>query len=217
VAYQIFDEDYALQLAHQLLDIHAIKLRPDEPFRWASGWSSPIYCDNRLALSYPGIRSDIKNKLATAIQRFFPDANALSGVATAGIPQGVLVADSLSVPFSYVRSKAKGHGMGNQIEGEVHSHQRVVVLEDLISTGNSSLQAIEALKEQEVKVAGLMAIFTYGFSQANYLFEEAHIPVVVLSDYNFLLDAAIQKNVITDSQLDLLRSWRKDPGNWMVS
>ncbi len=206
--------DSAAQVASALLEIEAIKIQPDNPFTWASGWKSPIYCDNRLSLSYPEIRTMIKEYLADVIQNNYPDIDAIGGVATAGIPQGALVADALNLPFIYVRAKAKGHGMGNKIEGRISAGQKVVLIEDLVSTGGSSLQAADALRELDVEVKGMMAIFTYGFDVARDNFLEAGIPLICLSDYNALLKEAVERSYIDEKALDSLQQWRKDPASW---
>ena len=204
----------APSVASALLEIEAIKIQPDNPFTWASGWKSPIYCDNRLSLSFPAIRSMIKERLAAVVKEKFPGAEAIGGVATAGIPQGALVADVLDLPFVYIRSKAKGHGMGNKIEGKITPGQKVVLVEDLVSTGGSSLQAAEALREVDMEVLGMLAIFTYGFDVARQNFENAGIPLVCLSDYSYLLDEAVEKKYIDDSDLSSLQEWRENPSDW---
>ena len=206
--------DSAAPVATALLEIEAIKIQPDNPFTWASGWKSPNYCDNRLSLSYPEIRSMIKEFLADVIQNTFPDIDAIGGVATAGIPQGALVADALNLPFIYVRAKAKGHGMGNKIEGYISPGQKVVLIEDLVSTGGSSLQAAEALMEADVHVEGMMAIFTYGFDVARENFQQAGIPLICLSDYDALLKEAVNQNYINEEAMDSLKKWRMSPSTW---
>lgn len=206
--------DIAAEVASGLLNAGAIRLQPDEPFTWSSGWKSPIYCDNRISLSYPELRTYIKIQLAALVRQYFPDAEAIAGVATAGIPQGALIADYLNLPFLYVRSKPKGHGMTNQIEGRTSPGQRVVVVEDLISTGGSSLKAVEALRDADVKVEGLVAIFTYGFDLATKNFEEAAVPYHCLSDYNHLLDEALRRHIIREEDKGLLADWRRDPASW---
>ncbi len=201
-------------VAAALLDIQAIKLNLEQPFTWASGWKSPIYCDNRLSLSYPQIRTMIREELSKVIQKNFPETDVIAGVATAGIPQGVLVADSLELPFVYVRSKPKGHGMENMIEGKVVAGQKVVLVEDLVSTGGSSLKAAAALKDAGVEVLGMVAIFTYGFDVAKSNFTEAGVPLICLSSYNYLLEEALQRDYIKEDQLKSLHTWRSDPGSW---
>lgn len=212
--YSIFKQEIAEKVAESLLTIKAIKLSPEKPFTWSSGWKSPIYCDNRLSLSFPDVRNLIKNQLAEAIKSQFQGAEAIAGVATAGIPQGALVADLLSLPFLYVRSKPKGHGMENLIEGKVDPGQKVVVVEDLISTGGSSLSAVKALREAGAAVLGMAAIFTYGFPVADQNFKEAEVPLVVLSDYAALLQHAQQKGTISEQQIPVLNEWRKNPESW---
>ncbi len=207
-------EKTALDVASKLLEIGAIKINHKTPFTWSSGWKSPIYCDNRLALSYPAIRGYIKENLASTIKLHYPDAECIAGVATAGIPQGGLVADELGLPFVYVRPKAKEHGMGNLIEGKIEKGQKVVLVEDLISTGGSSLKAAQAMKEAGFKVVGMVAIFTYGFDTAEKSFEEANIPLICLSDFNHMLQQAVKDNYLDENQLIYVKSWRLDPSNW---
>ena len=204
----------AAEIASALLQAEAVKLSPAKPFIWSSGWQSPIYCDNRITLSFPKLRSTIKQHLAGVVKDYFSGANAIAGVATAGIPQGALVADLLELPFLYVRSKPKEHGMANMIEGRLQSNSRVVLVEDLISTGGSSLKAAEAIREAGGIVEGIIAIFTYGFPQAEENFKEAGIKGHSLSDYDHLLKEAINKNIIKEDQLNLLQAWRNDPGGW---
>lgn len=198
------------KIAQCLLDVGAIKLQPNNPFTWASGWKSPIYCDNRVSLSCPDARAKIKDALVKLIRTEYPDAEAIAGVATGGIPQGVLVADVLGVPFIYVRSKPKDHGLINQIEGKVVKGQKVVVLEDLISTGGSSLAAVDALKDAEVEVLGIAAIFTYAFAKTEKNFINKNIRLAVLSDYPTLLSISN----FDDEIKTLLSSWRKFPDTW---
>lgn len=207
-------KDIALKVASDLLQIKAIKLNKDNPFTWSSGWKSPIYCDNRLSLSYPEIRTQIKNALADAARAKYPELEAIAGVATAGIPQGALLADALDVPFIYVRAKAKGHGMENLIEGKVTPGQKVVLVEDLVSTGGSSLKAAEALKAADMEVMGMLAIFTYGFPLAAKNFEDAGIPLHCLSDYSTMLQIAIGQGYITEKDVESLEKWRSDPSTW---
>ena len=207
-------ENIAAAVATKLLEIEAIKLNYKNPFTWSSGWKSPIYCDNRMALSYPAIRTFIKEGLVTAIRDTYKDAECIAGVATAGIPQGALVADAMSLPYIYVRPKPKEHGMGNLIEGKIEKGQKVVLIEDLISTGGSSLKAAQALKEAGFKVLGMVAIFTYGFDVAEKNFEEAGIRLVCLSDFNHLLKEAVRKKYLDENQLIYVKSWRVDPANW---
>jgi orotate phosphoribosyltransferase len=202
------------QVAEFLLQIKAIKLQPDNPFTWASGWKSPIYCDNRVTLSYPSIRTYIRQKLSLVIQEEFGSVGCIAGVATAGIPQGALVAQELGLPFIYVRAKPKEHGTGNMIEGEIMPGQRVVLIEDLISTGKSSLQAVDALREAGYEVAGLAAIFSYGFDVADENFKKAKCRFVTLSNYNAMLKFAEEKQYINSKSIDLLRQWRNNPAEW---
>ncbi len=206
----------AHKIAEILLDAKAVKLSPDAPFTWSSGWKSPIYCDNRVVLSYPEKRKFIKEALAELIKNKFPQATAIAGVATAGIPQGALVADELNLSFAYVRPKPKDHGMGNQIEGRLETTDKVVVIEDLISTGGSSLKAAEALQKAGIEVLGMVSIFTYGFELAEENFKNANIPLVCLSNYNTLIDVAQTKNVVSASQIDSLNAWRVSPSTWGV-
>ena len=203
-------------VAKKLLEIDAIKLNVDSPFTWASGWKSPIYCDNRLSLSYPEVRTYIKNQIAIAIQENFKEVEAIVGVATAGIPQGALVADALNVPFIYVRSKPKGHGMENMIEGKITTGQKVVVIEDLVSTGGSSLKAIDALKKSKFSVLGMVSIFTYGFPVAEENFAKENVKLISLSSYNELIDEALKLNYVTQEQISNLKKWRENPGAWGV-
>lgn len=202
------------QIALSLLEIEAIKLRPSQPFKWSSGWNSPIYCDNRFTLSFPALRTFIKNSLLLAVKDNFPQAEAIAGVATAGIPQGALVADALHLPFLYVRPKPKDHGMENLIEGKITKGQKVVVVEDLISTGGSSLKATEALKEAGFDVLGMVSIFTYGFAIADQNFKEAGIQLVSLSNYDALVEAVKIKKLFSEKELKSLAEWRIAPDKW---
>jgi len=208
------EEKTAGPVASRLLEIEAIKLNYKTPFTWSSGWKSPIYCDNRLSLSYPPLRTYIKEQLVNAINENFKKVEGIAGVATAGIPQGALVADALQLPYVYVRPKPKDHGMGNLIEGKIQKGQKMVLVEDLVSTGGSSLRAAQALKEAGLIVLGMVAIFTYGFDQAAKNFEEAKIPLVCLSDFDHLLKEAVLKNYLDEKGLIYVKSWRMDPGNW---
>lgn len=201
-------------IASELLKIEAIKLQPNDPFTWSSGWKSPIYCDNRMTLSFPELRDIIKEGFKDEILKRFPDVEGVAGVATAGIPQGALVADILNVPFIYVRSKPKGHGMENMIEGRVEKGQKVVVIEDLISTGGSSIKAILALRQAGIVDLGLGAIFTYGFPHAKENFDEQSIDFFTLSNYNDLLPIARELNYIQEEDLSSLSQWRQAPDNW---
>jgi orotate phosphoribosyltransferase len=206
--------DTASPIAEMLLKIEAIKLNTRKPFIWSSGWKSPIYCDNRLSLSYPQVRSAIKEGLVNAIKENFYTAEAIAGVATAGIAQGALVAEAMNLPFLYVRPKPKEHGMANMIEGKITSGQKVVVVEDLVSTGGSSLKTVAALREAGFKVLGMISIFNYGFDIATRNFHEADVSLVSLSDYSHLLTQALHQNYITEEQVTSLKAWRVDPANW---
>lgn len=210
----ILNNDKASKVAEFLLQIKAVKLSPNEPFIWASGIHSPIYCDNRVTLSYPNIRTFIRQAYSEAIIDHFGKPDAIAGVATGGIAQGALVAQELGVPFIYVRSSAKAHGMGNQIEGYFEEGQKVVVIEDLISTGGSSLKAVEALRDAKLDVRGLVAIFTYGFDLAHQNFADAECPYVTLSDYNTLVKIALANGWITEDDMDSLSEWRRAPKDW---
>ncbi|GAB3932269.1 orotate phosphoribosyltransferase [Mucilaginibacter myungsuensis] len=203
-----------LKVAEFLLQIKAIKLQPNNPFTWASGWKSPIYCDNRVTLSHPAIRTYIRQKLVQVIQEEFGSVGCIAGVATAGIPQGALVAQELGLPFAYVRSKPKEHGTGSLIEGEIKTGERVVVIEDLISTGKSSIQAVEALRAAGHDVAGMAAIFTYGFDVADENFKAAKCRYVTLSNYNALLKFAEEGQYILPDDVELLKTWRENPAEW---
>ncbi|HSU27933.1 MAG TPA: orotate phosphoribosyltransferase [Chitinophagaceae bacterium] len=204
----------AVAVAEKLLQVNAVKLNPDQPFTWASGWKSPIYCDNRRILSFPFIRDFIKSELCNLVFEKFPDAELLAGVATAGIPWGAMVADQLKLPFVYVRPRPKEHGLGNQIEGYFEKGQRTVVLEDLISTGKSSLQVVQVLKEAGLQVEGMASIFNYGFPVATVAFEQASILCHSLSDYSSLVRLAVKKGLVTEDQHAVLLKWREDPANW---
>jgi len=209
-------KDIASLVAKKLLEINAIKLNVLSPFSWASGWKSPIYCDNRLSLSYPDVRSYIKENLAKKITENYKNVEAIAGVATAGIPQGALVADQLNIPFIYVRSKPKGHGMENMIEGKITPGQKVVVIEDLISTGGSSLKAVEALKANSFTVLGMLSIFTYGFAIADENFSKVNVKLISLSNYNDLIDEALKLNYISKDQISSLKKWRENPAEWGI-
>jgi orotate phosphoribosyltransferase len=210
----ILNNDRALKVAEFLLQIKAIKLQPTNPFTWASGWKSPIYCDNRKTLSYPAIRTFIRQAYSEVILEKYGKPDFIAGVATGGIAQGALVAQELGIPFVYVRSTPKGHGLGNQIEGDFEKGQKVVVIEDLISTGGSSLQAVDALREAGCEVKGLVAIFTYDFDVAKENFKKANCPFETLTNYDFLMEQAIRKDYINESDLESLQSWRANPSAW---
>ena len=200
--------------AQKLMDIKAIKLQPDAPFTWASGWKSPIYTDNRKTLGFADVRSFVKLELCHLIQEHFPEAEAVAGVATGAIAQGALVADELGLPYAYVRPKPKDHGMGNQVEGELKKGAKVIVVEDLISTGGSSLKAVAALREYGVEVIGMVASFTYGFPVAEEAFREAGVKLITLSDYAAVLEQAAETGYISESDKAVLAEWRKDPSVW---
>jgi len=210
----VFDKDSALLIAGELLKIKAVKLEPSNPFTWASGWKSPIYCDNRKTLSYPTIRTFIRQKFSEAIEKEFGKPALIAGIATGGIPQGVLVAQELGLPFIYVRSNVKEHGLGNLIEGHYEAGQTVVVIEDLLSTGGSSLAGVKALKDAGLKVKGLAAIFSYGFDLAKEAFQKEEVHYVVLSDYDHLIEQALHLEYIKESELSLLKKWRSLPSEW---
>lgn len=201
-------------VASKLLQLQAVKLSPEQPFTWASGWKSPIYCDNRKILSFPYDRDFIKSELCSVIFEQFPDAEAIIGVATAGIAWGAMASDQLKLPFLYVRPKPKEHGMGNQIEGAYHAGQKVVVIEDLISTGKSSLQVCEVLQKEGVEILGMVSIFTYGFPEADESFIQAGIRLISLSNYQALAQIAVEQGHIAPEMLPTLEEWRKDPANW---
>ena len=207
-------KDIKNQFAKMLMDIEAIKLQPNDPFTWASGWKSPIYTDNRKTLSFPRVRSFVKLELCHTIQELFPEAEAVAGVATGAIAQGALVAEELGLPYAYVRPKPKDHGMGNQVEGQLPKGAKVVVVEDLISTGGSSLKAVEALRQYGVEVIGMVASFTYGFPVAEQAFKEAGVKLVTLSDYNAVIEEAAQTGYIKEEDKAVLAEWRKDPSVW---
>ena len=200
--------------AQKLLEVKAVKLQPTEPFTWASGWKSPIYTDNRKTLSFPRLRSFVKLELCHLIQEHFPEAEAVAGVATGAIAQGALVAEELGLPYAYVRPKPKDHGMGNQVEGELPKGAKVVVVEDLISTGGSSLKAVEALRQYGVEVIGMVASFTYGFPVAEEAFREAGVTLYTLSDYEHIISEAAKTGYIKDEDLSVLAEWRKNPSEW---
>lgn len=204
-------------LAEKLLKISAIKLQPENPFTWASGWNSPIYTDNRQTLSYPDIRSFIKVELVRLILENFPEAEAIAGVATGAIAQGALVADELNLPYVYVRSTPKDHGLENLIEGTLRPGQKVVVIEDLVSTGKSSLKAVEAIRAAGNKVIGMVAMFSYEFPVAVERFRQEKVKLITLSNYSAMLDAAVKTNYIRESDVKTLELWREDPANWVPS
>ncbi len=201
-------------IAEKLLQVQAVKLSPEKPFTWASGWLSPIYCDNRKVLSFPFVRDFIKSELCNVIFEQFPDVESLAGVATAGIAWGAMAADQLKLPYMYVRPKPKEHGLGNQIEGHYEKGQKVVVIEDLISTGKSSLQVVDVLRNAGVEVIAMVSIFNYGFQIAIDAFETAKVPFVSLSNYDTLIDIAIEKGNIDAKMQTLLLDWKQNPAIW---
>ena len=209
-------DDTAKRMAEYLLQIKAIKLQPSKPFTWASGWKSPIYCDNRMTLSFPEIRSYIRDSFAERVRQLYPDAGLIAGVATGAIAHGVLAADSLGMPFVYVRSGTKDHGLGNRIEGHFEQGQKSVVIEDLISTGGSSLGAVRTLREAGVDVLGMIAIFTYGFSRAEEAFAAEGCRLDTLSNYDVLVDMAAESGYITGGDVETLREWRRKPAEWGI-
>jgi orotate phosphoribosyltransferase len=206
--------NFEKETAEYLLQIKAIKLQPSNPFTWASGWKSPIYCDNRKTLSFPDVRCFIRDSFAVMIRDLYPQAELIAGVATGAIAHGALVADKLGLPFIYVRSGAKEHGLGNQIEGYFEKGQKVVVIEDLISTGGSSLNAVDALRESGCDVLGMVAIFTYEFKKATDAFESGNCSLNALSNYSILIETALRTGYIGQAEVETLKKWRSDPGNW---
>lgn len=206
--------EIASKVAQYLLEIKAVKLQPEKPFTWSSGWFSPIYCDNRVTLSYPAVRYYLKEAFARKIEEMYPQATALVGVATAGIAIGALVADELNLPYAYCRPKPKEHGMQNQLEGRIEKDAKIVVVEDLISTGGSSLKVVEYLRNEGYQVVGLGALFTYGFKEADAAFEKADCGYFTLSNYELLLEEALHSGYIENSQLKTLEAWRKNPAGW---
>lgn len=201
-------------VAEKLLQVQAIKLSPENPFTWASGWKSPIYCDNRKVLSFPFVRDFIKSEMCNVIFEKFPQAEMLAGVATAGIAWGAMAADQLKLPYIYVRPKPKEHGLGNQIEGYYTAGQKVLVIEDLISTGKSSLQVVDVLKQQGLEVVGMVSIFNYGFNLAEKAFKDAGVSYQSLTNYQTLISLAVEKNIVSADTENLLMQWRNDPANW---
>lgn len=210
----ILSKETAAKTAELLVQINAIKLKPENPFTWASGWKSPIYCDNRIVLSYPDIRNELAEAMANQVKELHPEVEVVAGVATGAIGIGLLVAQKLNLPFVYVRPEAKSHGRKNQIEGQLEEGKKVVVIEDLISTGKSSLKATDALNEAGADILGMLAIFTYGFETADENFSNKAIQLYTLSDYNHLIEQALQTNYIQESQLETLKQWRLNPAIW---
>ena len=201
-------------VAEKLLQVGAVKLSPSEPFTWASGWKSPIYCDNRKVLSFPYVRDFIKSEMCNVIFEQFGEADMLAGVATAGIPWGAMAADQLKLPYIYVRPKPKEHGLGNQIEGAYESSNKILVIEDLISTGKSSLQVVDVLRNAGLQVIGMVSIFNYGFKIADEAFNKANVPFKSLTNYASMIDLAVEKGIINPSTQDLLMQWRESPSTW---
>jgi orotate phosphoribosyltransferase len=210
----ILDKNIAKKTAEALLEINAIKLQPNSPFTWASGWKSPIYCDNRITLSFPHVREYLKKQLAKQIIEAYGKPDVIAGVATGAIPIGALVAEELQVPFVYVRPEAKKHGRKNQIEGYLETGKNIIVVEDLISTGGSSLKAVDALKEHGANVMGMIALFTYGFEIASENFEKADVKLLTLSNYDSLIDQAADTNFISTDEIETLKEWRNNPSEW---
>lgn len=202
--------------ASKLLNVKAIKLQPTNPFTWASGWKSPFYCDNRKTLSYPALRNFVKIEICRLIEENFPEVDAVAGVATGAIAQGALVADELNLPFAYVRSKPKDHGLENLIEGELRPGMKIVVVEDLISTGGSSLKAVEAIRNNGCEVVGMVAAYTYGFDVAQKAFSDANVRLITLTNYEAVVAEALRIGYIAESDVELLNQWRKDPAHWNV-
>ena len=213
----IFDKEIARQTAEQLLQIKAIKLQPEKPFTWASGWRSPIYCDNRISLSYPPVRNFIRENLVKAIREKYGEPNLIAGVATGAIAMGVLIAQEMGLPFVYVRPEAKSHGRKNQIEGQLEQAQNVVVVEDLVSTGGSSLKAVQALRDAGTNVMGMVAVFTYGFPVAEHNFEQADCQLVTLCDYHHLLEEVNSNGFLKNETYQTLQAWRKNPESWQAT
>ena len=203
------------EIARKLLEVKAVRLQPTDPFTLASGWKSPIYCDNRLTLSYPEVRAYISKALADLVRELYPEATMICGVATGAIASGVLVAEHLGLPFCYVRSKAKDHGRGNQIEGRVEPGDKIVVVEDLISTGGSSLKAVAALREAGLEVLGMVANYTHQFAQAEQAFAEAGVELHTLTNYDALIEEAVRSGVVGAGELETLKEWRQAPDRWM--
>ncbi len=210
----IFDKELARQTAAQLLQIKAIKLQPEDPFTWASGWKSPIYCDNRIILSFPHVRNFVRESLVKVIREKYGTPNAIAGVATGAIAMGVLVAQEMGLPFVYVRPEAKSHGRKNQIEGSLDAGQSVVVIEDLISTGGSSLKAVDALRDADIKVVGMAAVFTYGFPVSEENFSKANCQLVTLSNYHHLLEEVKSNGYMDEATFATLSTWRENPSEW---
>ncbi|MBL7730255.1 MAG: orotate phosphoribosyltransferase [Chitinophagaceae bacterium] len=207
----------ATTIAEKLLQVNAVRLSPENPFTWASGWKSPIYCDNRKVLSFPFVRDYIKSEMCNVVFEQFPEAEMLAGVATAGIAWGAMAADQLKLPYIYVRPKPKEHGLGNQVEGYFEKATKVVVIEDLVSTGKSSLQVVDVLKKEGLDVIGMVSIFTYGFPVATEAFTKASLPYHSLTDYPALIELAVKKGMVSPAQQEVLLKWRDDPAGWSPS
>jgi len=212
----VLDKYTAKKTAELLLQIKAIKLNPKNPFKWASGWNSPIYCDNRIILSHPEIRVFIREQMVKQIEKIYGKPDVIAGVATGAIGIGMLVADLMNLPFIYVRPNSKKHGRKNQIEGQFSKSQKVVVIEDLISTGNSSLMAIDALRSEDLEIKGMISIFTYGFDISYNNFKEKNIEFCSLSSYDFLLEQALDINYISDEEYEILKGWKNNPSKWVI-
>jgi len=206
--------EIANKLVNQLLEIKAIKLQPENPFTWASGWKSPIYCDNRKTLSYPHVRNFIKHEFAQILKQKYPEAEVIAGVATGAIAIGALVADELNMPFVYVRPKPKGHGLENLVEGNLEANSKVVIIEDLISTGGSSLKAVEAVRKADCEVLGMLAIFTYNFPISTENFSKSNCELFTLANYDYLIEHALKENYINKDVISTLKDWRKNPDKW---
>ncbi|MDG1973721.1 MAG: orotate phosphoribosyltransferase [Flavobacteriaceae bacterium] len=212
----VLDKYTAKKTAELLLQIKAIKLNPKNPFKWASGWNSPIYCDNRIILSHPEIRVFVREQMVKQIEKIYGKPDVIAGVATGAIGIGMLVADLMNLPFIYVRPNSKKHGRKNQIEGQFSKSQKVVVIEDLISTGNSSLMAIDALRSEDLEIKGMISIFTYGFDISYNNFKEKNIEFCSLSSYDFLLEQALDINYISDEEYEILKDWKNNPSKWVI-
>ena len=212
----VYDKDSALRIAGELLRIQAVKLQPKDPFTWASGWKSPIYCDNRIILSFPAVRNYIRDEFVKHIEEKFGKPDVIAGVATGAIGIGILVAEAMGLPFVYVRPEPKKHGRQNQVEGFLQKGQTVVVVEDLISTGGSSLLAVEALRNEGANIKGMAAIFTYGFAVSKERFEAANLDVYTLSNYENLLEKALDKQYVSENELETLSAWNANPAEWNV-
>ncbi|MEX0769346.1 MAG: orotate phosphoribosyltransferase [Balneolaceae bacterium] len=213
-SYTIVDKSFSEELANHLLEINAVILRPDDPFTWASGWNSPIYCDNRLTLRYPKIRKKISKAFVEVIRQEISEVDVITGTATAGIPHAAWICHKLDKPLAYVRASAKSYGLGNQIEGGVEKGEATVIIEDLISTGGSAMSVVEALKFIGANVKAVLSIFTYGFDKANQRFAEARVPIYALTDYATLIEVAVKKGYIEPDSLDQLNRWRANPERW---